>query len=224
MSKRTRGSASAKKAGRATKRPKFVPVARKESKGEGELKFFDTTLSFNFDTTMEVPATGQLSLIPQGDTGSTRDGRKCTVKSVQIRAAVRLTPAAAATASGTAWLYLVQDKQANGATATAAGDGNSVFTSANAAAALIELTNADRFTILKKWVMDFNSSAGAAAALNNVSQHIEYFKALDMPMTFGTAAVDITQIKFNNLFLVAGASGADDLIGVDGTCRLRFVG
>jgi len=31
----------------------------------GELKFLDTALSFNFDTTLEVPATGQLTLIPQ---------------------------------------------------------------------------------------------------------------------------------------------------------------
>ena len=38
---------------------------RKKSSGE-ELKFFDTALSFTCDATGEVPATGQLALIPQG--------------------------------------------------------------------------------------------------------------------------------------------------------------
>jgi len=48
-----------------------------------ELKFFDTATSFSIDTSPEVPATGQLVLIPQGVTESTRVGRKCVIRSIQ---------------------------------------------------------------------------------------------------------------------------------------------
>jgi len=61
-----------------------------------ELKFFDTALSFAIDTTVEVPATGQLSLIPQGVTQSTRVGRKATIKSIYLHGTAALVPAAAA--------------------------------------------------------------------------------------------------------------------------------
>jgi len=62
-----------------------------------ELKFFDTSLSFLFDTTGEVPATGQLVLIPQGVTESTRVGRKCVIKSVHLKGITQGVPGAAAT-------------------------------------------------------------------------------------------------------------------------------
>jgi len=43
---------------------------------QAELKNLDTALSFSFDTTGEIPATGQLALVAQGDTENNREG--CT--------------------------------------------------------------------------------------------------------------------------------------------------
>ena len=80
---------------------------RKKSSGE-ELKFFDTALSFTCDATGEVPATGQLALIPQGYTESTRDGRKATIKSIWIRGQLNFCTSTAATAAGVVYISVVQ--------------------------------------------------------------------------------------------------------------------
>lgn len=185
-----------------------------------ERKFFDTTLSFTIDATGEVPATGQLTLIPQGDTESTRDGRKATIKSVQIRGNFEFVPAAAATADTVAFLYLIQDSQCNGAAAAA----TDVFTSATFHSNFINLNNSGRFRILKKWVVPMMPGAGATTAYNNVIKQIEFFKSCNIPVDWSAATGAITEIKSNNLFLMAGSSGSDDTITFSGNCRLRFVG
>lgn len=190
----------------------------------GELKFLDTTLNFAFDATIEVPVTGQLSLIPQGVTESTRIGRKCTLRSIQIRAKLNLVPAASALSSAVTYLYLVQDKQANGAAATASGT-TGVFTSADASAGMFNLSESNRFIIHKRWTMDHNPPAGVSTAFNTVTHHIEFYKKLSIPMEYTGTTGAIGTIRSNNLFFVSGSSGAgtfDDLVTMTGTCRVRF--
>lgn len=184
----------------------------------GEVKFFDTQLSFTVDTTGEVPATGQLVLIPQGATQSTRIGRKATVTSLQIRANCTHVPAGGANAASTMYLYLVQDTQANGSAAAV----TDVFTSASLEQGLINMSNSSRFKILKKWVYDFNSGAGVTTAYNNISRHIEFYKKMAVPLEYSGTAGAISELRSNNLFLVAGAIGADDAITVSGTARVRY--
>jgi len=185
-----------------------------------ELKFFDTALSFNIDATGEVPATGQLALIPQGDTQSTRDGRQATIKSIQINAVCNAVPAAAAASSSIAYIYLILDKQCNGAAAAA----TDVLTSANFYEAMFNLANNDRFLIMRKWVLNFTSTAGVTTAYNNVAQQINFYKKCNIPITWSSTTGAITEIRSNNLFLLAGSFGGDDTISVAGTCRLRFQG
>jgi len=67
--------------------------------------------------TGEVPATGQLCFVQTGDTLNNRDGAVIMVKSLAIRARWVHQPMAAATSAGTIYLYVVLDKQANGAAA-----------------------------------------------------------------------------------------------------------
>lgn len=186
----------------------------------GELKFFDTALAFAFDATGEVPATGQLALIPQGVTQSTRVGRKCVVKSIQVRAQMTDLPAAAAVAAVTTYLYLIQDMQANGAAAAV----TDVMTSTDLAQGLVNLSNGSRFKILKKWVIDFNAAAGVAGALNRTAKHIEFYQACNIPLEYSSTTGAITEIRSNNIFLLAGTGGgaADDTVSVTGTCRLRY--
>lgn len=185
-----------------------------------EVKYFDTDLSFLFDSTGEVPATGQLALIPQGDTGSTRDGRQATIKSVQIRGSALFTPGASASATCIAYLYLVLDKQANGAPAGI----TDVFTTAVMDSNLLNLNNSDRFAILRKWVLPYVAQAGATTAYNPSIKSIEFYKKCSIPMNFSGTTGAITEIRSNNLFLMAGLVNQDDTVSFNGVCRLRFQG
>jgi len=188
-----------------------------------ELKYFDTGLSFSFDATAEVPATGQLALIPQGDTESTRDGRIAYIKSIQIRGYANFVPGAAAAQSSTVcYLYLVLDTQCNGAAAAI----TDVFTSNVAGTNLLNLNNSGRFRILKKWVMTFNSPAGATTAFANVSKPLEFYKRCNIKVDWSSTTGAITEIRSNNVFLMAGSDGAtsDDTVAFLGNARLRFMG
>lgn len=186
----------------------------------GELKFFDTAIDFQFDNTGEVPASGQLNLIPQGVTQSTRIGRACTIKSLQLKARVLYTPTTDTVGAQNAYLYLVLDTQANGAAAAA----TAVLTSADFTVALTNLENSDRFKILKKWTWSLNAQAGVSAAYARTIRHLDYYKKLNTQIIFDSTAATgaIATIRSNNIFLLAGSSIGDDDTQFIGTCRLRF--
>jgi len=211
-------------------KPAFVPGKERISgyygrynKGRSsELKFFDTTLGFTVDVTGEVPATGQLNLIPQGTTESQRIGRKCVVKSIQIKGELETNFAAAAQADAPniIYMYLVWDKQCNGAAAAA----TDVLTSATFRLALNNMANSGRFVILKKWTVPMNPVSGVTGAFGGVKRPINFYKKCSIPIEFSSTTGAITEIKSNNLFLLAGCSpdGGDDGTSFDGVCRLRY--
>jgi len=185
----------------------------------GEHKFFDTALSWAFDATGEVPATGQLVLIPQGVTESTRQGRKCTIVSIQIRGVIVLTPAGGATASSVAYFYVVQDTQCNGAAAAV----TDVLTSNNMSVGLRNLANESRFKILKRFIVPLVSQAGATTAYNNVNVPVDWYYRCEIPLEFSSTTGAITELRSNNLFILAGTEGStDDAITMSGVCRVRY--
>jgi len=191
-----------------------------------EQKFFDTDISFQADTTAKIPATGQLCLIPQGDTQSQRNGRKCVVTAINFTADVVYVPGAAAAATDTLYLYIILDSQCNGSAATVGDVNTGIFTNASLRQAQLTLANSGRFKILKKWVIPFNCGAGVTTAYNNMTKHIHFYKKCNIPLEFDGAATTgaLTTIRSNNIFLVAGSgSQSDDLINVAGSCRLRFM-
>jgi len=184
-----------------------------------ELKFFDTSLSFLFDTTGEVPATGQLVLIPQGVTESTRVGRKCVIKSVHLKGITQGVPGAAATFATTAYLYLVLDKQANGAAAAF----TDVMSTTLLATSFHNLANSQRFVVLKKMKFRHVANSGATTALNNTNVPFEMYKKCNIPIEYSGTTGAITEIRSNNIFLLASSDGqADDLVTMVGNCRVRF--
>lgn len=189
-----------------------------------ELKFFDTDLSFVFDRTAEVPTTGQLALIPQGDTQSTRDGRQAWIKSIQIQGSLTYFSNSSAPSSMNACLWLVLDTQANGAAAAI----TDVFTSNEIENALINLNNSGRFRILKKWVWSINPGAFDASGnlYNSVSKFFSFYKRCNIKIDWSSTTGAIGEIRSNNIFLMAGSQGnnADDTLTLDGVCRLRFMG
>jgi len=192
--------------------------------GKGaELKFFDTAISFTIDATGEVPASGQLNLIPQGVTESTRIGRKCTLKSIALNLGMSYSPGAAAVMSDISTIMLVQDTQTNGAAAAIAdvlqGGGGTIST------AFRNLENSDRFRVLKTWKHTWQPDAGVTTAYNSSRKRIQFFKRCSIPIDFDSTASTgaIGTIRSNNVFLLAGTDGgSDDLITVYGNCRLRF--
>jgi len=187
--------------------------------GRGELKYFDTALSFTMDATGEVPATGQLNLIAQGVTEVTRVGRLATVKSIQLRGTASFAPAAAATAATNGFIYLCLDTQTNGAAAAV----TDVLTGNNLSTALVNLNNSMRFRILKRFKFTMQPGAGATTAYNNVVKTFDFYKRCNYVLDFSSTTGAITEIRSNNLFLLAGTDGAsDDTITIAGNARLRF--
>lgn len=168
-----------------------------------------------------MPATGQLCLIPQGDTESTRDGRKAVIKSIQIRGSLLYTPGASAQGSHICYLYVVLDTQTNGAAAAI----TDVFTSNACQKNMLQLNNSGRFRILKKMVFAFNNMAGVTTAFSNIVKPLEFYKRCNIPIDWNSTAGAITEIRSNNIFLIAGTdANGDDLTTLDGNCRLRFYG
>lgn len=188
-----------------------------------ELKFHDLGLNFLFDSLGEVPATGQLNLIAQGDTESTRDGRQCNLESIQMRLLARFDPGVGtpATGAGTCHMYVVLDKQANGAAAAI----TDVVQTTNLATALINLNNSRRFRIIKKFKFTFEPKSGVSGAFNTQVLHKEWYKKLNIPLDFQGTTGAITELRSNNLFLIAGSDGfTDDTVNLTGAMRLRFRG
>ena len=185
-----------------------------------ELKFFDTALSFNIDSTGEVPATGQLCLIPQGVTESTRVGRKCVIKSIQGKMQLLYQPGATGLATTSGVIYVVLDKQTNGAAAAA----TDVFESgANLHLQFHDLANSQRFVVLKKMKYTMVPQAGVTTAYNNSMRVIEFYKKCNIPLEFSSTTGAITELRSNNVFLLAGCdANTDDLTAVIGNVRLRF--
>lgn len=188
-----------------------------------EKKFFDTTLAFAIDSTAETGTTavlGQIDLIPQGDTESTRDGRQVTIDSISIKGLLTFDPAASADASGVTYICLVQDMQANGAQAAI----TDIFTTSTLVNQ-INMSNAQRFKILKKWTHEWNPLAGATGAYNTENRFIDYYMKCNIPLDFSAGTGAITELKSNHIFLAYGSNAAiDDLVAFAGISRLRFRG
>jgi len=122
------------------------------------------------------------------------------------------------------FIWLVLDKQCNGAAATAGGTDTSIFTSTLASTALVNLANGDRFRILKKFVFNLTSAAGVSGAYGNVAKFDECYLRVNIPIEFDPSLDTgaLTTIRSNNIFLVAGADNGDDLASFQGSCRIRY--
>lgn len=187
--------------------------------GGSELKFFDTANSWSVSSTAVVPATGQENLIPQGVTESTRVGRKATVKSIQMRGRFTYVPAADTAGGSNAYLYVVLDKQCNGAAAAI----TDVLTGNDISTAMINLANSERFVILKRFVCPVFAEAGVQAAFARYTVAIDWYHKCNIPLEFSSTTGAITELKSNNIFFLSGCdSNTNNLIAYTGTCRLRF--
>lgn len=191
---------------------------------KAEVKGIDTNISTLVDSTTEV-ITNTCNLITQGDSFNNREGATVMIKSVQIQGRVTQVPAAAATSAGVFYLWVVLDKQPNGAALTATGaTGYLTTTTANEALPTIPMQY--RFKTLGKIVIPMNSQAGVTTAYNNRAEDVSWYYKFKTPLEvrFTANAGTIADIATNNIALVCGASDTDDTMSFGGTVRVRFTG
>jgi len=188
-----------------------------------ELKFFDNAISFNFDSTGEVPATGQLCTIAQGVAQTQRVGRKITIKKIVAKLTITLATPTDAIGSDILRLALVQDTQTNGAAATFSGVGG-VFET-DQVNALRNIDNTSRFRVLKDFRLQMNPTAGVSGAWVAVKKTCDFNINCNIPIIYDGSATTgaIDTIRSNNLFLVARGGATDDLYTCVGNIRLRFL-
>lgn len=204
--------------GRYNKRPRYSSGARVNA-GQ-ELKFKDTALTFSIDATSEFAT--NLALIAQGATESQRIGRKAIIKSIYLKGVVEVPDSATDLKATTVVLYIVWDKQCNGASPTF----TDVFTGAQWASAFINLENSARFKVLGKIVVNLDKytafqTAGTAAGR---SVYVEKYIKCNIPMSFSGATGVVTEIADNNICLLSGSTNTDDQATFFGACRVRFEG
>jgi len=196
-----------------------VAAVKRSINRNAEFGAFDTALAFNVDATPEIPATGQLCLVQQGNGSTQRTGDRITVKEVWLRFTAGFVPAAAATAATSAFFWLIYDRQPNGAAAA----GTDIFTNDTASSVFPNVSNQKRFKILKYWKWTYNAQAGVTTAYNNVQKSFDIRVKCNLPIEYGASTGAIGDLRSGNIFLFCGTDAAsDDTIVADGAARITF--
>lgn len=174
---------------------------------------------------MELAGTsllGQLVKVKQGISQSERIGRKICVKTIQIACEVRFEPGTASDAGALVHIYLVVDKQTNGAALTA----GQVWSSTQPGQALRNMEYVSRFTILKHYVFRFQPTGlnVAGTGHNKTYQMWQDYVKCSIPIEYSSTTGDVSEIRHNNLCLVTGVSGAGaaDNVSINGLIRIRY--
>lgn len=175
-----------------------------------EKKFFDVNL-----TTTTIANTGtvlipSINLVPQGNTESTMVGRKINITRISAKGYIVKPAATNATLANTvssdqARVYLILDKQCNGAAPTIA----QIFEDTDINT-LMELENSKRFQIIKEWNKDVDAEVNYDGSTNYFSglktDIFKWSKKCNYRIDFAPEATPgtraITEVKTNNIALV----------------------
>lgn len=174
---------------------KVANVVKTVINRETEKKYFDT---YVFGAIGASPELTLLNNISQGDTASTRTGKKIVVKSIELSATLQ----SATGAEGFFHCFLLKDKDPNGVACTYADvyDGNSITQLRN-------MVDPERFTILKSWKYFING--GTAAGELDQSKIISFYKKVNIPVSYNLGnAGTIADIERNALYFVFSCSQA----------------
>lgn len=189
-------------------------------KGGDELKFFDQLFTAIIPApTGTIINGGSIVNIPQNDTQSGRDGRNCTISSIQFRSAWILASNTSASPWDQLRFIVYLDQQTNGATATVAQilETTSLISPYN-------MENSKRFRILMDKTYDMTPHAGVTTAYSEPSKFIKWFKKCNIELTFDATAATgaITTIRSNNIGMLFLSQNT--LIQGDVYSRVRFFG
>lgn len=189
-----------------------------------EQKFLDNDLVDNvISTTASVISS--FNLLAQGLTGSTRIGRKITVRKLHVRYELFLPDKldeSVLTSGDIVRVIFFCDKQTNG-TATLGADiliNNTNYQSYRL------LSNQGRFEILMdkfhELKYDIAASGGGADAFaqGGVVRHFSFSKKMSLPIEFSGITGVITEVRSNNLGMLLISSNG--IAGMIGKSRIRF--
>lgn len=209
-----------------------------------ETKFFDTFLASTAVTaagdypssTLENPsATIVLNSVAQGDGESDRDGRKITLRNLQVKGAIGLRPGSRTATAGapvslTVFIAIILDTQANGAVLSPAN----VYTNPSGTLALAShpfrnLQFSTRFRVLATRTITFDSedffTEGTNVHWGGQEQVFDIFVNLrGMTVTFSGTSGAITNITDNAIQVFAVADDATMVTDIWYNSRLRFRG
>lgn len=184
-----------------------------------EMKFHDVDLD---DAVIAAGAnvTATINIIPQGVTEIQRIGRKCTIRSINWRFNITLSPGTtSANTSDTVRVLLYLDKQANKATAASTDVLESAdFQSFN------NLANKKRFRTLMDRTYKITASAGGgdgttedygATELNDA-----FFKKVNIPIEWTAGTGAMTEITSSNIGVILLSRAG--VAGFTSKFRLRF--
>lgn len=165
-----------------------------------ELKFVDTVITATASSA-NYTAAGVVTLlngIAQGDDYSARDGRQATMKSVALKTTVYYI--ANGTTPGAARTMLVWDNAANGALAAV----TDILASASAAS-FPNINNAQRFTILRDYVVELGGLSITATQTYSQApavQKVDLYVPLDDVTQFLGTGATIASIQNGALLLL----------------------
>lgn len=186
----------------------------------GESKFFDTAFTTTAISAAGVITNASLNLIPQGVTESTRIGRKSILTSVHFRGRmIHDVATSGATASDIVRFIVYIDKQCNGATAAILD-----ILETTDIRSFRNLANSERFQILYDKQTPISAMSGAGNGTSDefgaVTKNLLINRKLNLPLEFSSTTGAITEIRSNNLGVLAITQSG--LILVQYNCRVRF--
>lgn len=175
-----------------------------------------------------ISNTSSLTLIGQGVTESTRIGRKAVIKSIGMRGLLKMSSISGAglQPAQTTRLFIVLDKQANGAAPAVSGASGLLetadFQSFNS------LANKGRYKVLLDKTFTFNAIAAAGDGAANdtapVNKNFTFFKKCNIPMEYSGVANPsvITEVRTNNIFGIVISDNTTSTVALVSKLRFRF--
>lgn len=188
-----------------------------------EKKFLDTNVGTAIGTIAQTMEFANLNIVAQGDTESSRQGRKIMIKKIHGKGEVVLPSATAvANSSETYKLMVVVDTQTNKAqfASTDLLESDVLFSFRN-------LANQSRFKILWQDTVSLQSggatATGAAYAFSEARQKWSFNLNVNIPINFDNTDTDgaiDTQTENSVYFVTQSATGA--IVALTGQVRIRF--
>lgn len=188
----------------------------------GEVKFYDE-LNINGNNPAANDGTiwsGSLVNIIEGTSPSERIGRKITVTGVGLKIVLNLPQAAtAAAAFDGVRIILYHDKQANGATATAAQLLDS--TPSVSIVSYRNLSNINRFRFLydKKFVITAQNSGGSVYVAGQTQKLINVWANLNVPVEYSGSTGNISEIRSHNFGILVIADNSQATLVINSRVR-----
>jgi len=236
------GGWSGRFTGGGGKERKFVNFGVRDYQIDQTAEFVPNTALFQYpESGVEASKVGaaHLTQIPQGISGSSRIGRKCSVKSIQGKLKFDWAPGYSTPSLmwTTVRVALIQDTQCNGAIppgpVTQESQTPAPYQSFESATtlpnALSNLYCKGRYKILwdKQFVFQMsanNQTTGTTVAPLGQGKNFSFFKRCNIPLEFDTTNVtgEIASLRSNGVFIAAGADNADDGVRMTATIRIRF--